>query len=170
MDIAAVTRRFAANANAIESLIRSAGPEQITWKPAPEKWSILEVVAHLCDEEVHDFRTRVDMTLHSPGEPWPSIDPTGWIKERKYNEQNPAEVLSRFLDERERSIVFLSGLEGPDWDLAYEHPRIGRLSAGDLLASWLDHDYLHIRQLAALHHAWLVREMSPHSPEYAGGW
>lgn len=170
MDITSITRRFTSNAHAIESLIRSASPEQITWRPAPEKWSILEVAVHLCDEEVFDFRARVDMTLHRPGEAWPQIDPQGWVTERKYNDQNPAEVLSRFLDERERSIALLAGLKSPDWSLSYDHPEIGKLTAGDLLASWLDHDYLHIRQLSALHHAWLVRELAPHSADYAGGW
>lgn len=169
MDIASITRRFTANAHAIESLIRSAGPEQIKWRPGPGKWSILEVAAHLCDEEVFDFRTRVDMTLHNPDAPWPKINPQGWVTERAYNEQNPAEVLSRYLDEREQSITFLSEITNPDWTLSYDHPELGRLTAGDLLASWLDHDYLHIRQLSMLHHAWLVREVDPHSVKYAGG-
>jgi len=169
MDIASVTRRFTANANTIEALIRSAGPEQIRWRPEPKKWSILEVAVHICDEEVYDFRTRVDMTLNKPGEPWPMIDPEGWVAERKYNEQDPAGVLSRFLEEREASIALIAGLRNPDWEMAYDHPQAGKLSAGDLLASWLDHDYLHIRQLANLHHAWLVREMAPFSAAYAGG-
>src|SRR5690606_33478745 len=127
--------------------VEGVAPEQARWKPEPEAWSILEVVNHLADEEVEDFRTRIDFTLHRPGDAWPGIDPQGWPAARGYLTRELMPSLDRFLEERRHSVAWLRGLEGRDWALGYDHPRGGTIRAGDLLAAWLDHDLVHIRQI-----------------------
>jgi hypothetical protein len=131
--------------------------------------SMLEVVNHLLDEERHDFRVRLDYTLHHPGEPWPPIDPGGWVTERQYNQRDLEVSLAQFLSEREASIAWLGALSAPDWDAAYEAPW-GPIRAGDLLASWVAHDLLHMRQLVELHWAYTTAQLMPYSPDYAGEW
>ena len=42
------------------------------------------------------------------------------------------------------------------------------LRAGDLLASWLAHDLIHIRQITRLHYRWLERLAAPYQLGYAG--
>jgi hypothetical protein len=158
-----------AHARVVTALVDAVAAEQARWKPAPDRWSILEVVNHLADEEAEDFRQRLDLTLHHPGEPWPAIDPERWVTERGYAERDLAESLERFLTERRRSLVWLRGLDAPDWERSWVHPRVGTLRAGDLLASWLDHDLIHIRQITRLHHQWLVERSRPYGTEYAGG-
>jgi hypothetical protein len=46
----------------------------------------------------------------------------------------------------------------------------GQISAGDMFASWVAHDLLHIRQLVELHWAYTTRQLQPYNVEYAGGW
>jgi hypothetical protein len=167
--VSTAAERLAANAVVFAALVDGVGAEQARWKPEPQKWSILEVTCHIADEEVEDFRRRLDLTLHHPGDPWPPIDPQAWATERRYNERELAAALERFLSERRESVEWLRGLAGVDLDLSYEHPRAGRLRAGDLLASWLDHDLIHIRQITRLHHQWLVERALPYRTEYAGG-
>jgi hypothetical protein len=142
---------------------------QARWRPAPDSWSILEVVNHLLDEEREDFRVRLDYTLHRPGEPWPPIDPQGWVTERKYNEQDLEASLSGFLSEREASLVWLRGLSAPNWQTAYESS-FGPISAGELFASWVAHDLLHMRQLVELHWAFTTAALEPYGVGYAGAW
>jgi DinB superfamily len=161
--------RFFNNVSVFRGLMRDVCEEQARWKPSPEKWSMLEVVNHLYDEERDDFRTRLDLLLHHPDKRWPPIDPPRWAVERKYNEREMGESLERFLQERERSIEWLKGLTEPDWESRYEHPQ-GVISAGDLLASWLAHDLLHIRQIARLHWQYLNLTSSPYQTAYAGEW
>ncbi len=161
---------LSSSADAIRSLAHAVPPEQAVWKPAPEKWSTLEVINHLADEEVEDFRTRLDLVLHRPREPLPPIDPEGWVVARAYNQRDLAESLARFLEERQRSLAWLGTLSSPDWERSYEHPRAGPLTAGTLLGSWLAHDLLHIRQLARLHYQYLAQQVHPHSLGYAGEW
>ena len=140
------------------------------WKPDENSWSILEVVCHLADEEVEDFRLRLKMTLSDPKQEWPPIDPEGVAIERKYNEQNLVAVTQRFTKERSDSIQWLESLQNPDWELAFDHPQYGPLSAGLLMVSWAAHDQLHLRQIAKRMFEMNQRDGAPFSTKYAGDW
>ena len=162
--------RLTANAEAIAALVRSASLEQARWKPAPTAWSILEVICHLYDEEREDFRQRVDYLLHRPAADWPPIDPQGWVTARAYNQRDPRVALEAFLAERQQSLGWLAGLAHPNWASAKAHPAGGAVTAGDMLAAWVAHDHLHLRQLNELHWHYLATQVQPFSLEYAGGW
>lgn len=151
-------------------LVRGLDAADVRFKPRPGDWSILEVLRHLGDEEVDDFRTRLDLTLHQPGTSWPGIDPEGWAGERRYNEDDPDGALHRFVNERVTSIGWLKGLEAPDWNSSYEHPQIGPLRAGDLLASWAAHDQLHLRQIAKRRFEMIQVHAGDFDTAYAGPW
>ena len=170
MDLDLITQRMSQNADAIHGLASGVGEEQARWRPAPEKWSLLEIVSHLADEERDDFRTRLDLLLHDPGKSWPGIDPQGWCAEHGYNDGDLAESLQDFLAERERSIAWLLGLQEPAWDNRYRHPLLGEIEAGSMMTSWLAHDLLHIRQLTKLHFDFFARRNRPYTGLYAGNW
>ena len=157
------------DAAVITGLVTGLSGEQMRWKPSAEAWSLLEALNHLIDEEREDFRTRLDLILHQPGAPWPPIDPQGWVSQRRYNERDPQESIEVFLSERTRSIRWLQDLQHPDWAQIGRHPSGFELTAGDMLASWVAHDMLHIRQLAELHRQWLISEGHA-DVRYAGDW
>ncbi|MFN2179415.1 MAG: DinB family protein [Candidatus Promineifilaceae bacterium] len=153
----------------IRLLAQGVDDDQARWRPDADSWSILEVICHLLDEERKDFRVRLDITLHKPDETWPGIDPAGWVTEHNYNEQVLAASLQAFQEEREASLAWLKRLEAPDWEASYEAPW-GTMRAGDLLASWVAHDLLHMRQLVELHWAYNEQKVLPYSTRYAGEW
>ena len=169
MDLDFATVQMANNAERIRALVQGVSDEQARWKTCPDSWSILEVVNHLYDEERDDFRARLDHILHSPGRPWPGIDPEGWVTERRYNQRDLKQSVRNLLRAREESLVWLRDLESPDWGAIYNAP-FGKMTAGDMLASWVAHDLLQMRQLVELHRAYAVRQVAPHSLEYAGPW
>ncbi len=80
--------RLRANAAVIDALVRDPDDVQARWRPDTDSWSILEVINHLIDEEVEDFRMRIGLTLEHPGRPWPANDPAGWPIARSYNERD----------------------------------------------------------------------------------
>ncbi len=137
------------------------------WQPAPERWSMLEVLCHLWDEEKHDFRHRLSLTLRDPTQEWQPIDPEGWVRERRYNERDLAESLAGFRQERVASLAWLRDLDQPAWDRGHEHASLGVLRAGDLLASWAAHDHLHVRQISNLRIDYLKVKAAPYSTRYA---
>lgn len=170
MDVPVLVARLKSGSQVFRVLFAAVPEERVRWKPGPDKWSALEVAAHLLDEEREDFRARIDRLLHAPDTAWPPIDPEGWVAARDYAGRDFEETVAAFLEERTRSVDWLAGLEAPDWDSVYRHPQLGDLRAGDLLASWVAHDALHVRQLAAL--AWEAARDSaaPYRPDYAGPW
>ena len=169
MSIPYLVDQMAHRAEAIRALTLGVSEEQARWKPDAESWSILEVINHLYDEEREDFRMRVDYTLHRPGEPWPPIDPAGWVTQRQYNSRDLAQSVAGFMQERDRSLVWLRGLQAPDWQIARAVPW-GQITAGDVMAAWAAHDALHLRQVVTLHYAWIVRAAQPYQVVYAGEW
>jgi len=170
MDLKYVAGRLAQNATAVKGLVGGVNPDQARWQPSPGKWSVLEIVNHLGDEERDDFRRRLDLLLHHPDQEWPAIDPEGWCVERKYNERELTISLQEFLSERQKSIAWLDTLENPNWENCYQHPVLGQIKAGSLLGSWLAHDLLHIRQLTKLHFDYFKRRNKPYTADYAGSW
>lgn len=161
---------MAKHAEAIRALTEGVTTEQARSRPDEEDWSILEVINHLYDEEREDFRMRLDILLHRPTEPWPPIRPAEWVTERNYNARELAPSVENFLAERAKSIEWLKGLKAPNWDASATAPWGGEFRAGDMYASWVAHDVLHLRQLSELHYA-LVREAAgDYDTGYAGEW
>ncbi len=169
MNLDCFTARLTSNAESIRSMIEGISDEQAHWKPDPDSWSILEVINHLYDEEKEDFRVRLDIILHKPDQPWPPIDPAGWVVERQYNQRQLQESLDNFLRERQASIRWLSGLTSPDWEATYVAP-FGKIKAGDMFSAWVAHDLLHMRQLVELHWAYTMNLSKPYRLDYAGSW
>jgi len=66
-------------------------------------------------------------------------------------------------------LAWLRSLDSPDWEATYEAPW-GPITAGDLLASWVAHDLLHMRQLVELHWHYKEEQVEPYSTRYAGEW
>lgn len=153
----------------IKSLVEELDESTWRFKPNADDWSILEVVCHLRDEEVEDFRYRVRSTLETPQQEWPPIDPPQTAIERKYQEDDPQGALESFLTERTDSLTWLHSLDSPDWGICHTHPRIGPVPAGRLLGSWAAHDLLHLRQITKrLFES--SQQAAEHSLDYAGDW
>jgi hypothetical protein len=168
MNLDAYLDRFRQQAATIAHLVENVDEAQARWKPTPDQWSILEVVNHLYDEEVEDFRIRLKLTLQDPQAEWPPNDPVGKVTARNYNSREITSSLQNFLDERTLSMEWLSQLDTPDWSLEHQIPDIGTLAAGDLLVSWVAHDLLHIRQLMELHFQYQRQLAQPYRVDYAG--
>ncbi len=163
-----IINQLANNADVFAALFHGAQENEALRKPAPDKWSLLDVLNHLADEERVDFRQRLDLTLHHPDKDWPGIDPEAAVKAPHYTERSLSAALADFLAERKHSIQWLRLLESPDWSQEHHHPRFGSMAAGTLLVSWLAHDYLHIRQITRLRYEALGENASPYSVKYAG--
>jgi hypothetical protein len=163
-----IVERLSTNSDVFKHLLQGVPEDQARWKPAADRWSLLEVVNHLYDEEFEDFGKRIELVLSDPARPWPPIDPEGWVVQRRYNERNFRESLSNFLTAREASLVWLNEQTAADWEAIHHHPSMGPMSAELLLANWLAHDLFHIRQIAELQFAGLSKQVAPISLEYSG--
>ncbi len=169
MDFEPILARLSAFPSAVSALLAPVPEVDLRWRPAAGGWSLLEILAHLADEEVEDFRARIFSTLEDPARAWPPIDPEGDIERRGYNALDPAETLRRFEVARAETVEQLAALEEPDWTTVHVS-KLGDLRAGDVLASLVAHDALHLRQVARRLFDLGVRDCEGFSPDYAGGW
>jgi hypothetical protein len=168
MDFEALRRTLAAQGDLVRGLVAGLSEEETQWKPAPDRWSVLEVVCHLLDEERHDFRVRLDILLHKPGQPWPEIRPMEWVTERQYNTRRLAASLDEFLEERRASLQWLDMLDSPDWESGEEAPWGGVFHAGVMFAAWVFHGELHMQQLVRLRQDIVRARAAPYDVAYAG--
>lgn len=164
-----VIRKLVVNKNVFKYQLSGFEGEQIYWRPAENKWCMLEIVSHLLDEEKEDFKSRLHYTLFRPDEEWPKIDPHCWPQDRKYMNKDYNSVLEEFIKEREKSIIWLKSLANIDWNRFYVHPVTGKMTASLLLMNWLAHDFFHIRQINRYNFEHL-QQKSAVDLSYAGKW
>jgi hypothetical protein len=170
MTLEELIRQLARNAQAMRALLQTVSEEQGRWKPSPETWCLKEVMQHIYNEERLDFRKHLKEMLHDPPLPWELFR-----HEDHISVENLRQALEGFLVEREASILWLKALESPAWEKKSPTPFTSdgvavSLSAGDVLVSWVAHDYLHLRQINELLYAWNEQKAKPFSVDYAGGW
>jgi hypothetical protein len=164
-----ITDRLEANASVFAALLREPDSDVYRWKPAAEKWCLLEIVCHLHDEEREDFRARTKHVLETPDKELPSIDPTGWVTSRGYMAKDYEQTLKAFLQQRSESVKWLRSLVNPSWQNAYLHPKFGAMSADMFMSNWLAHDYLHFRQITTVRYRY-HEQRSKEPLTYAGNW
>jgi hypothetical protein len=169
MNHADIIFRLAQNQNTFAANFHEIPSEEITWRPQPKKWCLLEIVCHLYDEEREDFRARIKHVFETPGKEFTKIDPQSWVTERKYMERNFDEIVSKFLQERNQSIEWLNSLSNASWKNMYVHNKFGEMSAEMFLANWLAHDYLHFRQITFTRYQFLKNHFDTRF-DYAGNW
>jgi hypothetical protein len=168
MHLERFTARLEQNAQVIRELVDGLSDCEARWRPEPEAWSTLDVVNHLAYEEVHDFRDPLDLVLHRPEDRWPAAPSARGVTEDRCK-RTLEDALTAFLAAREESLIWLKSLQDPPWDATCEAP-FGPIKAGDVLAAWVAHDLLHLRQLTELQWGYLAAEMEPYRLTYAGRW
>lgn len=171
MNVDRIMARLERFAEVLPAMVKGLDQREACWKPPSGAWSILEIVCHLADEEVEDFRTRLRLTQEDPAAPWPGIDPVGWAKSRSYGGRSLEQETARFVRERRASVAWLRSLARPDWEVTTLRPH-GPVRAGDLLVSWSAHDALHARQIAKRLFELAGEDGKPegYSTRYAGEW
>ena len=101
--------------------------------------------------------------------PFLPIDPEAWVTEKSYATQHFTQKLNEWAKEREQSVEWLRKLVPTDWEAHLVHPEYGQMTARNILANWVAHDYIHLRQIIQLKRACL-QNITGESLAYAGRW
>lgn len=165
-----IVDRMARYPAALRAAVEVVSDADVRWKPTPKDWSILEIVCHLLDEEREDFRVRLRSTLEDAAKPWTPVDLDGVAERRGYNARDVGPTLDAFRHERAASVAWLRSLGVREWSVAYQHPKVGPVKAGDLLVSWAAHDALHLRQISKRLYQLALRDAPGMDAAYAGQW
>jgi DinB superfamily len=129
--------------------VQGKSPARLRKRPAPEKWSVAEILAHLADVEiVQSWRMR--SILGAPGIPIEAFDQDAWVVAGHYDKRDPRKSLEQFGVLREANLALLSSLEPEQWKLYGIHSERGPESIEQIVAIVAGHDINHLEQIAAL--------------------
>lgn len=133
------------------------------------RWSPLEILAHVEEEERRDFRVRARLAAEGGrfGEEH-RIDPEGWVTAHHYSEKDAREVLDAFARERGESVRWLATLDLAALERTVEIPDLGAFRCGDFVAAWRVHDLLTMRQLSTALAVLTARRWGEWKVRYAG--
>ncbi|HEX6372856.1 MAG TPA: DinB family protein, partial [Longimicrobium sp.] len=114
----------------LAALLAAVPPALCARRPAPEKWSIQEVVAHLADDElVGAYRIR--LILAAPGTEIQAFDQDRWAETGRYAATDPWRALALFRALREANLALWHGLSPAEWERAGVHAERGVESIRD---------------------------------------
>src|SRR5271155_1026505 len=139
----------AATAKQIEKLIKGVPKGRLTKRPAPAKWSVAEILAHIADTEiVAGYRMR--SILGAPGTPIPAFDQDKWAEAESYAKQDPRKSLEVYRPVREANLRLLKSLKPEQWKHFGIHAERGEESVEKLAHMMAGHDLNHLGQIVAI--------------------
>src|SRR5919198_320069 len=132
----------------LRGLMCELSEEDSRWKPAPDRFSVAEVLAHLSHSESHCYRLRVDRFLK---ENLPELEADdAQMHLDLYRDRDPEDEFAHFEEQRQTNVEFLRSLSAEAAGRRARHPEAGEITLAEMLHEWALHDIGHIRQIAEL--------------------
>jgi DinB family protein len=136
-------------ASAVRELTAGLSADELSRHEAPGKWSILQVVEHLADQElVNGFRLRSIVAEDEPS--LRGYDQDRWATRLRYGSAGLEPVLDELRALRERNLRLYRSLSEAELDRVGMHDERGPESARRLRALTAAHDLLHRRQIGRI--------------------
>jgi uncharacterized damage-inducible protein DinB len=133
----------------VAGLIESAPKDRLSKRPAPGKWSVIEILAHLADVEiVQGFRIR--LILGSSGTAIQGFDQDAWARYSFYPSHDVALSLDGYRVNRERTVRLLQSLPNEMWENFGLHSERGKETVRRVSEMMAGHDLNHLGQIQAL--------------------
>lgn len=146
--------------NAYQTLIEALKefPSQMwQWKPAPEKWSIHEVIIHISDSEANSL-VRCRRFIAESGSGVYGYDENKWAKHLNYHTQSIEDSLELFRLLRKASYDLIKTVDDKTWETAtVVHSENGEVSFEQWLITYEEHIPVHILQMKRNFEAWKNR-------------
>ena len=126
-------------------LSNATGLEFVNSRPAPDKWSLREILAHLADCEIASGY-RIRQSLAEPNHAMQPFDQDLWAAH--YAEYDAASSLATFVTLRNWNMLLLKTLKPEDWERTVSHPERGTGILRELIETIAGHDLNHLERLA----------------------
>jgi len=135
----------------LQTLTANLTGAQINTRPAPAKWSIREIVAHLADcEYIFAFRLRQTLAV-APDQPHAIIQPfdqEAWSN--RYDAYHFEPAMALFQAARNWNLLFLTTVSQDDRHRVTTHPERGTMPFWTIVETMAGHDINHLKQLERL--------------------
>ena len=124
--------------------------ETLRYKPAPDKWCILEILGHLADIEiVYAYRIRQMLADKKPV--IAPMDGDDWARNLGYTETPPAELVALYGLNRHANLRLLRRLKPADLSKSAFHLELQReVTVGEMIEKMSGHGAGHLQQIERL--------------------
>ena len=127
-------------------LIDGVAETRLRLRPAPGKWSVTEILAHVAEDELSgSWRYRQILEHHSPE--LLGFDQAMWASLGDYESWSAHEALEMFRLLREANLRMFARLTPEQWRRHGMHAERGRLTVEELCRHMAAHDINHIDQV-----------------------
>jgi hypothetical protein len=120
--------------------------KELRRSPAPGKWSVTEIIAHLADAELVSLWRYRQMIEHD-GSPLSAYDQDEWARIGKYSAAEAREALQLFTALRKLNLDMFSRLSPEEWQRGGMHAERGRVTVESLVRHVAGHDRNHLEQV-----------------------
>ncbi|MEW9702702.1 DinB family protein [Paenibacillus sp. SI8] len=136
---------YRATSNLIKQIVVGLTQKQLEWKPAPEKWSVKEVVAHLVDSSfVHAVRIRKIVAENA--KEFIVYDQDAWVATSRANESSFEHILLAFDAILAYNALYYDRLTQEQWE--QKGLNNGKeVSVTDLFQGFIRHVNIHLAQI-----------------------
>jgi hypothetical protein len=127
-------------------LLKGVTPTRARKRPAPGKWSIAEIVAHIADTElVVGYRLRA--ILGAPGGPIIGFDQDVWAAALRYDKRDPRKSFEQYRSLRAANLAVLKSLAPEQWKHHGMHNERGPETVETIARMTAGHDLNHFQQI-----------------------
>ena len=141
--------RLAGYPSKLYTAIAGLSEDDLARRPAPDEWSLKEILCHLRDgEEVRLERMR---RVVEEAEPFlPAFDQEAYARDRKYQDEITGLILPRLVEHRTAQVTLLRSVPPDAWSRKGTHEETGALTLDDLAMGAINHDTEHLTQIRKL--------------------
>lgn len=137
---------LAATPKKLERLVASASAAKLRKRPAADKWSVTEILAHLADAEIV-IGWRVRAILGAPGTPIQAFDQDAWVEAGHYAKRNPRECVAQIRAARAANLTLYKSLSPEQWKHYGLHSERGQETVEQIVRMVAGHDLNHLQQI-----------------------
>jgi hypothetical protein len=130
----------------LDRLVKGIPTAKLRKRPAPDKWSVAEILAHLADVEIV-IGWRMRSILGAPGTPVQAYDQNAWVIAGHYEKRDPRKSIELQRTVREANLALLKSLSPEQWKHSGQHAERGQESIEYIVRMVAGHDINHIRQI-----------------------
>ena len=134
---------------ALAGLIAGVSAEMLGRQPAPGKWSVRAILAHMAEDELTSSWRYRQMIEHD-GATLLGFDQNEWARLGDYETWTAQEALDMFRLLREANLRMFARLSPEEWQRSGIHVERGRITVEELARHMAGHDANHIAQVSRL--------------------
>lgn len=145
-EIAELLERFRRGPELLAALLTGAAGREFDFEPAPGKWTIRQIMAHMADSEMMGAM-RLRLTIAEDNPALSVYDQDLWAVRLDYAQRKPSDCMETFRRVRRENYDLLRAMPEDVFGRTCVHAEHGQLTLLDLLRIYTEHAEKHGEQI-----------------------